>query len=162
AGAPRAALGEGRVVGMSLVSLVFANLGRNKIRTLLTLLSVGIALFLFCALRGVLDTLDSSVRVSSETRVITRNAISLIFPLPLADRARIAGVPGVKSASYANWFGGRDPVDEHDFYAQFAVDGPTYFPLYRSDVEIVAAGRPQGTGGVPEGNDPQLASFFED
>jgi putative ABC transport system permease protein len=147
---------------MNLASLVFANLGRNKVRTLLTLLSVGIALFLFCALRGVLDTLDSSVRVSSETRLITRNAISLIFPLPLSYRDRIAAVPGVRAASYANWFGGRDPVDTHDFYAQFAVDSPTYFPLYRSDVEIVAAGRPQGPGGVPGGNDPKLAAFFED
>src|SRR5262249_43673098 len=162
AGAPRAPPREGRAVAMSLLSLVLANLGRNKIRTILTVLSVFIALFLFCALRGVLDTLDSSVRVSSETRVISRNAISLIFPLPLAYRDRIATVRGVKSVSYANWFGGRDPVDEHDFYAQFAVDGPTYFPLYRNDVEIVSAGRPQGSGGVPEGNDPKLASFFED
>jgi len=147
---------------MHLTSLILANLGRNKVRTLLTLLSVGIALFLFCALRGVLDTLQSSVRVSSETRLVTRNAISLIFPLPLAYRDRIAGVPGVKNVSYANWFGGRNAADPSDFYAQFAVDSPTYFPLYRSDVEVVAAGRPQGAGAVPEGNDPKLAAFFED
>src|SRR5262249_3073732 len=95
--APRAPPREGRAVGMSLLSLVLANLGRNKTRTILTVLSVFIALFLFCALRGVLDTLDSSVRVSSETRVISRNAISLIFPLPLSYRDRIATVPGVKS-----------------------------------------------------------------
>ena len=147
---------------MNLASLVFANLGRNKVRTLLTVLSVFIALFLFCALRGVLDTLDASVRVSSETRLVTRNAISLIFPLPLAYRDRIAAIPGVKSVAYANWFGGRDPVDPKNFYAQFAVDSPNYFPLYRTDVEVVAAGRPQGGGGVPPGNDPKLAAFFED
>ncbi len=41
---------------MSLLSLVLVNLGRNKLRTLLTVLSIVVALFLFCTLRGVLDT----------------------------------------------------------------------------------------------------------
>ena len=38
---------------MNFVSLVFANLGRNKVRTTLTTLSVFVALFLFCSLRGI-------------------------------------------------------------------------------------------------------------
>src|SRR5262245_10162833 len=147
---------------MSLASLVLANLKRNKVRTLLTFLSVVIALFLFCTLRGVLDTLDASIRVSSNTRLVTRNAISLIFPLPLSYRDRLTAVPGVKAVSYANWFGGRDPNDPGNFYAQLSVDRPTYFPLYRNDVQIIAAGTPQGAGSVPPGNDPKLASFFED
>ncbi|MEK7330711.1 MAG: ABC transporter permease, partial [Candidatus Eisenbacteria bacterium] len=71
---------------MNLFSLVLVNLGRNKVRTTLTMLSVVVALFLFCALRGVLDTLAESIKVGSEARLVTRNAISLIFPLPLAYR----------------------------------------------------------------------------
>src|SRR5438552_16348742 len=104
---------------MNLMTLVFVNLGRNKLRTVLTMLSVMIALFLFCALRGVLDTLQASIKVGSETRLVTRNKISLIFPLPLAYRDRIAGISGVKAVSYGNWFGGRDPQDEKRYYAQF-------------------------------------------
>ena len=66
---------------MNLFSLVLVNLGRNKRRTVLTMLSVVIALFLFCSLRGVLDTLDAAIEVGSESRLVTRNRISLIFPM---------------------------------------------------------------------------------
>jgi putative ABC transport system permease protein len=147
---------------MNLFSLVLVNLGRNKVRTTLTMASVVVALFLFCALRGVLDTLAASIRVGSEARLVTRNAISLIFPLPLAYRERLIAVPGIKSVAYANWFGGRDPVDPHDFYAQFAVDAETYLPLFSSDIEIVAADPPQMAMGVPAGVDPRLAAFMSE
>jgi putative ABC transport system permease protein len=147
---------------MNLFSLVLVNLGRNKVRTVLTMLSVVVALFLFCALRGVLDTLAASIKVGSEARLVTRNAISLIFPLPLAYRERLIAVPGVKSVTYANWFGGRDPVDPHDFYAQFAVDADTYLPIYASDVDIVAGDKPQVETTLPQGIDPKLAAFMSE
>jgi putative ABC transport system permease protein len=145
---------------MRLFSLVLVNLGRNKLRTILTMSSVVVALFLFCALRGVLDTLAASVRVSSEARLVTRNAISLIFPLPLSYRERLAALPDVKSVSYANWFGGRDPNDPGNFYAQFAVDADTYMPMYANDIEMVAADPPQVPVTLPPGIDPKLASFM--
>ena len=145
---------------MGFLSLVLVNLGRNKIRTALTTLSVMIALFLFCSLRGVLDTLAASIRVSSEARLVTRNAVSLIFPLPLAYRDRLAGISGVKNVGYANWFGGRDPNDPGNFYAQFAVDAPTYLPIYNTDVEIIAGDTPQAEVGLPPGIDPKLAAFM--
>ena len=119
---------------MNLLSLVLVNLGRNKLRTFLTTMSVVVALFLFCSLRGILDTLDASIRVGSEARLITRNAISLIFPLPPAYRERLAAIPGVKTVSYANWFGGRDPDPKQGFYAQFACDAGTYLPIYDADI----------------------------
>jgi putative ABC transport system permease protein len=147
---------------MNVLSLILVNLGRNKRRTVLTMLSVMVALFLFCALRGVLDTLDASIRVGSESRLVTRNRISLIFPLPLSYRERLAAIPGVKSVSYANWFGGRDPVDPGNFYAQFAIDAPTYLPMYASDVEIIAADAPQVQLPVPAGVDPKLAAFMSE
>ena len=147
---------------MNLFSLVLVNLGRNKVRTALTMLSVVVALFLFCALRGVLDTLAASIRVGSEARLVTRNAISLIFPLPLSYRERLVALPGVKRVSYANWFGGRDPVDPGNFYAQFACDAETYLPIYASDVEIIAGDRPQAEVALPDGVDPKLAAFMSE
>jgi putative ABC transport system permease protein len=147
---------------MSVFKLILINLGRNTRRTILTMLSVRVALFLFCALRGVLDTLEASIKVGSETRLITRNKISLIFPLPLSYRERLAGIPGVKGVSYANWFGGRDPVDPHNFYAQFAVDAPTYIPMYTRDIEMVAGDPPQVQVAVPAGLDPKLAAFLSE
>jgi putative ABC transport system permease protein len=144
---------------MSLWSLIRVNLFRNKLRTILTFGSVMVALFLFCALNGVLDTLEDAIRVGSEQRLVTRNRISLVFPLPLAYRERITAVPGIESVSYANWFGGLDPANERDFYAQFAVDAPTYLAIYDRDVEIVAG---EATGPVPAGLDPKLGAFFQE
>ena len=64
--------------------------------------------------------------------------------------------------TYANWFGGRDPVDPHNFYAQFAVDAPTYLPMYTRDVEIIAGDPPQVPVALPPGLDPKLASFLSE
>jgi hypothetical protein len=102
---------------MNLLSLVFVNLGRNKIRTVLTLMSVMVALFLFCALRGVLDTLQESIKAGAETRLVVRNAVSLVQPLPQSYKQRLQAVPGVERVAISNWFGGQDPADTKGFFA---------------------------------------------
>ena len=147
---------------LSTATLVFVNLSRNKVRTLLTTLSVAVALFLFCALGGVLDTLKDSIRIGSETRIVTRNAIALVFPLPLSYAQRLRDVPGVKAVTWSNWFGGRDPVNPRNFFPQFAVDAATFFPMYARDITIVDASPSPGGGAVPPGVDPKLAAFFDE
>jgi putative ABC transport system permease protein len=146
---------------MNLLGLVLVNLGRNKRRTILTTLSVLLGVFLFCALGGVLDTLEKSIKVGSLTRLVTRNKISLIFPMPYSYYDRLTAVPGVKRVAVQNWFGGQDPKDPHGFFAQFAVD-ENFMPIYRSDVDFVEYQRPQVDTGVPAGVDPKLASFYQD
>src|SRR5207245_1873842 len=59
----------------SMPIYVAFGLTRNWIRTLLTVLSVTAALFLFVSLGGVLDTLRGAIQVGSEQRLVTRNAI---------------------------------------------------------------------------------------
>jgi putative ABC transport system permease protein len=144
---------------MSLFTLVLVNLGRNKLRTFLTLTSVMVALFLFCALGGVLDTLQQSIKVGSVSRLITRNAVSLVFPIPLSYRERIAAVPGVKNTAIQQWFGGQDPKDPHNFFAQFGVDDQ-FYKIYGNDMEIVEASEPQVATSLPEGLDPKLAAYL--
>ena len=122
-----------------MFAMVWTNLMRNKLRTILTWLSVFVALFLFVLLHGITDTLNEAARVGAENRLVTRNKISLVFPLPMSQYEKIKAMPGVKAATWSNWFGGQDPVDPGNFYAQFAVDGKTYFPIYASDVDIVQA-----------------------
>src|SRR5204862_7084126 len=119
------------------------DLGRNQRRDILALRSGSFALLVFCAPGVGLDTLAESSKGGSETRLFTRNKISLVFPLPLAYRDRIAAVPGVKRVAVSNWFGGLDPNDPHNFFAQFGVDAATYMPAYRNDVDIVAFSPPQ-------------------
>jgi putative ABC transport system permease protein len=145
---------------VNLLSLVLVNLGRNKRRTILTLLSVTVALFLFCALGGVLDTLQDAVRFGSETRLATRNEMGIVFPLPLAYREKIATVPGIRRICLQNWFGGTDPVDPRNFFPQFAVDAENFFPMYRNEIAIADASPPQAPVALPAGLDPKLAAFM--
>src|SRR4026209_616805 len=126
---------------MNLLSLVFINLRRNTLRTVLTFLSVMTALVLFCAREGVLDTLQVSIKVGSETRLVVRNKTSLIFPLPVAYRDRLAATDGVKRVGYSNWSGAADPNDTRGFCAQFAGD-PEYFGIYAKDITMVEVSPP--------------------
>lgn len=114
---------------MTYGRLVRANLFRRKRRTILTTLSVVAALFLLVTLRSVLTTLDEAIKVGSEGRMVTRNAISIVFFVPQAYYEKLRAVPGVKNVAWANWFGGvyRSP---RDFFAQFAVHAETYFDVY--------------------------------
>jgi putative ABC transport system permease protein len=69
------------------------------------------------------------VEASAVDRLITRQAVSFIYPLPYAYKDQIARVNGVKQVSYANWFGGTY-IDKRNFFARFAVDHETFFDLY--------------------------------
>jgi putative ABC transport system permease protein len=146
---------------VSVFRLVLVNLGRNKRRTILTTLSVMVGVFLFCALGGVLDTLQDSIKVGSLSRLVSRNKISLVFPLPISYRDRIAAVPGVKRVGYSNWFGAQDPKDPHNFFAQFACDD-VYLPIYSSDFDIVEWSKPQVETPLAPGADPKLQAYDQE
>ncbi len=115
---------------MKYARLVGVNLMRNKRRTILTMLSVAAALFLFVALRSVNTTLDDAREVGSESRMVTRNAISIVFQLPEAYYAWLSNVPGVRRVSWGNWFHGIYRGDPRDFFPSFAVDVDSYFDIY--------------------------------
>ena len=142
-----------------MLKLVIVNLFRNPLRTFLTMASVTVALFLFCALGGILDTLQESIKVGSESRLVTRNKISLVQFIPIAYKQRIEAVPGVKRVAIQNWFGGQDPADTKGFFAQFAVDD-TWYGVYGKDYELVDASPASAPASIPEGADPRLAAYF--
>ena len=114
---------------MKYLGLVLANLGRHKLRTVLTILSVALALFLFASLRSVTTTLAASAKFGGARRLVTLNATGLVFPLPLAYGNRIKTLPGVTGLSWANWFGGKYG-DGKTFFANFAVDPASYLAIY--------------------------------
>ena len=114
---------------MKFARLVWVNLLRNKLRTVLTVLSVGVALFLFSTLRSVITALESASEVGSEARLMTLSATGITFLLPQAHENRLRSVEGVRTVSWSNWFGGVY-IDQSNFFAQFAVDAETFFPMY--------------------------------
>ena len=114
---------------MKFLPLLFANLTRRKVRTTLTLGSFAVALFLFCLLVTIRAAFNQGVEAAGADRILVINKVSMIQPLPIAYRERLMRVPGVKEATFANWFGGVYQ-DEKNFFPQFAVDAETYRTIY--------------------------------
>ena len=114
---------------MFIFKLLIRNLFRHKLRSFLTVSGIAIAILSFGLLRTVVTAWYAGVNASSGNRLITRNAISLVFALPISYKERIRQVEGVKSVSYANWFGGVY-ITEKNFFPNFAIDPPSYLPMY--------------------------------
>jgi putative ABC transport system permease protein len=115
---------------MTRGTLVMSNLRRRTRRTLLTVFGLATALFLFVTLRTFLNTLQTLGDVGTETRLIVSNKLGIIFPLPLAYRARLASADGVEGLSYASWFGAVYPAQPRSFFANFAIDAESYLAQY--------------------------------
>ncbi|MCV2422570.1 ABC transporter permease [Paucibacter sp. DJ2R-2] len=112
-----------------LLKLLLKNAFRHRLRTLLTLVGLVVALSAFGLLRTIVDAWYAGVEASSSTRLVSRSAISLTFPLPLAYAQRLKAVEGVNRVSWANWFGGVY-ITERNFFPQFAVEPASYLALY--------------------------------
>jgi len=114
---------------MVLLRLLFRNAFRHRLRTSLTILSITIAILAFGLLRTVISAWYAGAQGTSANRLITRNAVSLIFPLPLSYKDKIRQVDGVQQVSYGNWFGGVY-IDEKNFFANYAVEAKSALELY--------------------------------
>ncbi len=114
---------------MHLGKLLWKNAFRHRLRTSLTILGITIAILSFGMLRTVISAWYAGVDASSASRLVTRNAISLVFSLPLSYRERIRQVDGVQQVSYGSWFGGLY-IDEKNFFPNFAVETEHYLKLY--------------------------------
>ena len=114
---------------MRFLPLVLANLKRHKLRTILTMCSVALALFLFASLRTVVTTLNAGSEVSSASRMVVQNATAFVIPLPTSYAARLKAVPHVQEVTWANWFGGKYG-DGKKFFATFAVEPASYMKMY--------------------------------
>jgi putative ABC transport system permease protein len=114
---------------MPYLRLLWRNAFRHRLRAFLTILGITIAILAFGLLRTVIDAWYAGVEASSAGRLVSRSAISIIFPLPLSYKDRIRRVDGVSQVSYGSWFGGIY-VDEKNLFANFAVDIESYLKLY--------------------------------
>lgn len=114
---------------MKVLKLVLKNSLRHKLRSFLTILGIGIAVMAFGLLRTVVTAWYAGIEASSANRLIARQAVSFIFPLPYAYRDQIAKIPGVETVTYMNWFGGVY-IDKNQFFGRFACDPETLFEVY--------------------------------
>ncbi len=114
---------------MKFVNLVWSNLKRRKVRTLLTLSSIAVAFLLFGYLAAIRVALSSGVDVAGADRLVVRHKVSIIQQLPESYEARIEQIAGVADATHATWFGGiyQEPKN---FFAQMPVKPEEFLEMY--------------------------------
>jgi putative ABC transport system permease protein len=114
---------------MRFAKLILKNVLRNKRRTLLTLSSLIVSLFLIISLATILTEFERGSDEANPSRLMSRHSVSLTFLLPMANLQRIQTVQGVKSVMPFTWFGGIYK-DEKNFFANFAVDPKKLREIY--------------------------------
>ena len=114
---------------MRFAKLILKNVLRNKRRTLLTVSSLIVSLFLIISLATILTEFERGSEEANPSRLMTRHSVSLGFLLPMAGVQRIQSVEGVKAVMPFTWFGGIYK-DERNFFANFAVDAKKLKEIY--------------------------------
>ncbi len=120
---------------MTSLRLVRRHLFKHKVRSLLTIASLVVALFLLCVLRSLVFSLDAGIRGAKRDRLVVQSAVSLFTSLPLNYQPKMAQVAGVENTCKFHWFGGYYK-DASNWFAQFAVDPPALFDMY-PEIRIV-------------------------
>jgi putative ABC transport system permease protein len=115
---------------VNLGMVAVRNLGRNKLRTVLTIGAVMVAIVTFVLLRTVLSSWTAAADHAAKDRVGTRHKVSFIMPMPRRYVQDVRDIPGVQSAALANWFGAKLPGREQEFFATIAVEPKDFLEVY--------------------------------
>lgn len=136
---------------MSLVRLAATNLLRNPLRSALTVAGVAIAVVTFLLLRTVIWSYNVAADQAVPDRVVTRHKVTFIMTLPKKYIEDIRATPGVKAATWATWWGGKEANHPNEFFATFAVDPDSWLQVYDEMVippEQVTAWREDRQGAI--------------
>ncbi|MDX2052771.1 MAG: FtsX-like permease family protein [Polyangiaceae bacterium] len=130
---------------MNLATLAARNVLRNKLRSVLTVLGVAVAILAFVLLRTVIWSWTVAAEYAAKDRVATRHKITFINPLPLRYKSQIEQVPGVSEVTWATWFGAKHPTRDQEFFQSIAVDPKSFLSVY-SEVIVPAEQREKWLG----------------
>ncbi len=138
---------------MKYLRLITKNLGRNKRRTVLTMLSVSVSVFLLATMQAVIAALGTTTQLTGgEYRLVIRRNTSLADMMPESYAQKILQVNGVTAVCPANWFGGIYKEDKPKYmFAQFYVDAKTLFDVqfeYQISPEEKAAFQQERTAAI--------------
>jgi putative ABC transport system permease protein len=115
---------------MNLATLSLKNATRNRGRAIMTIAGVAVAILAFVLLRTFIVSWTVAIDVASKDRLVTRNKITFIVPLPRKYVDDVKNFQGVTQVTWANWFGGKDPTHEKEFFATIAVDPVSFLQVY--------------------------------
>ena len=117
---------------MNVATYPTRNLFRRRGRTILTLCVVAVTVLIFNLLRTVDHGWKVGAEEAAKDRLATRHKVSITMQLPkryIDDLRDPAKVPGIKAATWANWFGAKDPRERVPFFAGFAADHLSWFDV---------------------------------
>jgi len=109
--------------------LVWSNLKRKKLRSILTMLSILVAFTLFSYLGAIRQSFSQGIEVAGLDRLIVRHKVSIIQMLPAAYETRMERVDGVVDAIHQSWFGGVYQKPSN-FFPQMPVEPEAYLAMY--------------------------------
>jgi len=120
---------------MKYAMLVLKNLTRSKRRTILTIISIAVSLFIFSALVSLPTVANELLANSaSSVRIAVHNKAGLTYALPESYKTRIAATPHVEAVMGESWFGGIYH-EVSDSFPNLAVD-PETAPALWTDWDI--------------------------
>ena len=120
---------------MNIATYPLRNVFRRTGRTILTVIVVALTVLIFCAIRTAIYSFTGGADDAAENRLGTRHKVSYTMQLPKHYIDDLRQVPGVEKATWANWFGAKDPQRRVPFFAGIAVDHESYFDV-QSDVVV--------------------------
>lgn len=116
---------------MDTLKYILRNVSRNKLRSALTILSIGFSLALMTVLIGY--TAMQSVwkdEASQHHRIVVMNTQGFSGVVPIAYVDRIRGINGINSAVPYSWFGGNYKDEQQMSFAQFGTDPQHVFEVW--------------------------------
>ncbi len=115
---------------MQLLTYIWRNVTRNRLRSGLTIMSVAFSLALMTILYGYLamQKVAESEAIKHD-RIVVLNKLGFASPLPIAHVGRISKMDGIVAATPFSWYGG-NYKSEQALFAQFGVEPETVFDIF--------------------------------
>jgi putative ABC transport system permease protein len=127
---------------MTFLKYIVRNASRNRLRSSLTMLSVGCSLAMMTVLYGYLAMQKAWAKEAEQHhRIVVMNVMGFAGEVPIAYVDRLLQMKGVKAAVPFSWFGGMYKEEKMSF-AQFGTDPSHAFDVwdeYRIDPQALEA-----------------------
>jgi putative ABC transport system permease protein len=115
---------------IKILTYIWRNIRRNKVRSLLTVLSVGFSLALMTVLYGYMAAQETWSKDSVQyNRIVVMNTQGFSGEVPIASVDKVRGTENVSAAVPYAWYGG-SYLDQQMPFAQFATDPEQVFQVW--------------------------------
>lgn len=114
---------------MNMLTYARRNIFRRRGRTILTIVGVALTVLIFSGMRTVIKAWEAGADAAAVDRIATRHKNSIVMLLPRRYIDDVRAVKGIDKATWAVWFGSKDPKKRTEFFAGFAVDHESWFDV---------------------------------